>query len=140
MTAINSTDGVFGDIGAAGATAAWNIANYVMEGFSLTHAGANLHGFGNLGNGAKPLYASSSGMVSTRRPLNAGVMTTQSRRLPKEDANQINKDGRQTDPRMNKRAKVAKERYQKLQPPALTKRRQSECPSPTTSSTAIAAT
>ena len=31
-------------------------------------------------------------------------------------------------------------RYQKLQPPALTERRQSECPSPTTSSTAVAAT
>ena len=31
-------------------------------------------------------------------------------------------------------------RYQKLQPPALTERRKSECPSPTTSSTAVAAT
>ena len=31
-------------------------------------------------------------------------------------------------------------RYQKLQPPALTERKQSECPSPTTSSTAVAAT
>ena len=31
-------------------------------------------------------------------------------------------------------------RYQKLQPPPLTKIRQSECPSPTTSSTAVAAT
>ena len=34
--------------------------------------------------------------------------TTQSRRLPKEDADQINKDGRQTDPWTDKRAKVAK--------------------------------
>ena len=32
----------------------------------------------------------------------------QSRRLPKEDADQINKDGRQNDARTNKRAKVAK--------------------------------
>ena len=31
-------------------------------------------------------------------------------------------------------------RYQKLQPPALTEMRQSECPTPTTSSTAVAAT
>ena len=31
-------------------------------------------------------------------------------------------------------------RYQKLQPPAVTERRQSECPSPTTSSTAVAVT
>ena len=35
-------------------------------------------------------------------------MTTQSRRLPKEDADQINKEGRNTDPRTNKRAKFAK--------------------------------
>ena len=32
----------------------------------------------------------------------------QSRRLPKEDADQINKEGRKTDSRMNKRARVAK--------------------------------
>ena len=36
------------------------------------------------------------------------MATTQSRRLPKEDADQIKKDGRQTDSRTNKRAKVAK--------------------------------
>ena len=40
--------------------------------------------------------------------LNAGVATLQSRHLPKEDANQINKTGRQTGPRTNTRAKVAK--------------------------------
>ena len=54
------------------------------------------------------MFASFSGSVSSRRPANAGVATTQSRRLPKEEADQINKDGRQTDPRTNKRAKVAK--------------------------------
>ena len=108
VTAIDSTDGVFGDIAAAGATAAWIIANYVMDGCRLTHAGENLQGFGNLGDGAGSLYASSSGPVSSRRPPNAGVATTQSRRLPKEDADQINKNGRQTDFRTNKRAKVAK--------------------------------
>ena len=79
-----------------------------MDGCRLTHAGANLQGFGNLGDGAGPLYASSSGPVSSKRPPNVGVTTTQSRRLPKEDANQINKDGRQTDPQTNKRAKVTK--------------------------------
>ena len=108
MTAKDSTDGVCGEIAAAGVTAAWNIANYVMDGCRHTHAGANLQGFGNLGDGAKLLYALSSGPVSSRRPLNAGVATTQSRRLPKEDVDQINKNGRQTDPRTNKRAKVAK--------------------------------
>ena len=108
MTANDSTDGVFGDIAATGATAAWNIANYVMDGCRLTHAGANLQGFGNLGDGAGPLYALSSGLVSSRRPPNDGVATTQSRRMPKENADKINKDGLQTDPRTNKRAKVAK--------------------------------
>ena len=79
-----------------------------MDGFRLTHAGANLQGFENLGDGAGTRNASSSGPVTSRRPPNAGVTTTQSRRLHKEDADQINKEGRQTDPRTNKRAKVAK--------------------------------
>ena len=79
-----------------------------MDGCRLTHAGANLQGFWNLGDGAGPLYASLSGPVSSRRPPNAGVATTQSRRLFKEDADKINQDGRQTDPRTIKRTKVAK--------------------------------
>ena len=79
-----------------------------MDGCGLTHAGANLQGFGNLGDGTGALYASSSGPVSSRRPSNAGVASTQCRRLSKEDADQINKEGRQTDPRTNKRDKVAK--------------------------------
>ena len=54
------------------------------------------------------MYASNSGPVSNGRPANVGVATTQSRRLPQEDADQINKEGRQTDPRTNQRAKVAK--------------------------------
>ena len=108
MTAKDSTDGVFGDIAAVGAIAALNIANDVMDGCRLTHAEANLQGFGNLGDGAGPLYASSYGSVSSRSPPNAGIATTQSRRLPKEDADKINKDGRQTDSRTNIRAKVAK--------------------------------
>ena len=84
------------------------ISPTLIDGCRLTHAGANLEGYGNLGDGSGPLYASFSGPVSSRRPPNAGVATTQSRRLPKEDADQINKYGRQTDPRTNKRAKVAK--------------------------------
>ena len=79
-----------------------------MDGCGLTHAGANSQGFGNLKDGAGPMYASSSGPVSSRRPANAGVETTQSCRMPKEDADQINKKGRQTDPLTNKRAKVSK--------------------------------
>ena len=108
MTAKDSADGVLGEIAAAVATAAWNIANVVLDGCGLTHAGTDLQGFGNLGHRAWPLYASSSGPVSNGRFANAEVATTQSRRLPKEDADQINKDGRNTDSLTNKRAKVAK--------------------------------
>ena len=108
MTAKDSADGVLSDIAAAGATAAWNIANVVLDGCRLTHAGADLQGFGNLKDRAGPLYASSSGPVSNGRFANAGVATTQSCRLPKEDADQIIKEGRNTDSRTNKRAKVAK--------------------------------
>ena len=108
MTAKDSADGVLRDIAAAGATAAWNIANFVLDGCRLSHAEADLQGFGNLGDGAGPLYASSSGPVSNGRFANTGVATTQSSCLPKEDADQINKEGRNTDCRTNKRAKVAK--------------------------------
>ena len=103
MNAKDSADGVLGDLTAAG-----KIANVVLGGCGLTHAKADLQEFGNLEDRAGPLYALNFGPVSNERPANAGVATTQSRRLPKEDADQINKKGRQTDPRTNKRAKVAK--------------------------------
>ena len=50
MTVKDSAERVLGDIAAAGATAAWNIANVVLDGCGLTHAGADLQGFGNLGD------------------------------------------------------------------------------------------
>ena len=99
---------MLGDIAAAGATAAWNIANFVLDGCRLSHAGADLQGFGNLGDGAGPLYASSSGPVSNKRFANARVATMQSSRLPKKAADQINKEGRNTDSRTNTRATVAR--------------------------------
>ena len=108
MTAKDSADGVLGDLSAAGATAAWKIANVVLGWCRLNHAGADLQGFGNLGDGAKFLYASNSGLISNGRIANAVVATTQSCCLPKEHADQIKEGDRQTDPRTNKRAKVAK--------------------------------
>ena len=99
---------MLGDLTAAGATAAWKIANVVLGGCGLTHAGADLQGFENLGDGAKPLGASNSGPVSNGRLANAGVATTQSCDLPKENADQVKEGDRQTDHRTNKRAKVAK--------------------------------
>ena len=51
VTAKDSAAGVLGDIAAAGATAAWNIANFVLDKCKLTHAKADLQGFGNLGDG-----------------------------------------------------------------------------------------
>ena len=108
MTAKDSTDGVLENIAAVSANAALNIANFVLHWCGLTHAGTDLQRFGNLGDKAGPLYASSSGPVTNGRPANAGVATTQSRRLPKKDTNQINKESRQTDPRTINRANVAK--------------------------------
>ena len=99
---------MLGDISSAGANAARNIANFVRVRCGLTHAGANLQRVGNVGDGAGPLYASTIGLGSSGRFANAGVATTQSRRMPKEDADQINYEGRQTDPWTNKRSKVAK--------------------------------
>ena len=82
---------MLGDIVAAGATAAHNIVNVLLDGCGLTRAGADLQGLRNLGDGAGPLYASTSGPVSGGRAANAGVATTPRRRLPKEDADQIKK-------------------------------------------------
>ena len=108
VTAKDSADGVLGDLTAAGATAAWKIANVVLGGCGLTHAGTDLQNFWNLEDRAKPLYASFSNPVLNGRFANVGVATMQSRRLPKEDADQINIEGRNTDSRTNKRAKVTK--------------------------------
>ena len=98
---------MLGDIAAAGANAAWNIANCVLDGCGLTHARANLQGVGNVVDGVGLLYLSTTGPGSSGRFANAGVETTQSRRMPKEYADQINDNGRQTDSRTNKRFKVA---------------------------------
>ena len=108
MTTKDSADGVLGDLTAAGATEAWKFANVVLGGCGLTHAGADLQKFGNLGDGAGPLYALNSGPILNGRLANAGVAITQSCNLPKENADQIKEGDRQTDPRTNKRAKVAK--------------------------------
>ena len=98
---------MLGDIAAAGATAARNIANFVLDGCGLTHAEADLQGFGNFGNGAGPLYASISGQISTGRFANAVVATSQSRLL-NENADQVKEGDRQSDIRTTKRYKVAK--------------------------------
>ena len=111
-----------------------------MDGCRLTHAGADLQGCGNLGDGAGPLYASFSGPVSNRYPPNARFATTQNRRMPKITRMKLTKTavkpilGRINAPRLPNKG------YQKLQPPALMDKRQRECPSPTTSSMAVAAT
>ena len=106
MNANDTADRVIGDLTAAGATAARKIANVVLGRF--THAGDNLQEFGNLGDGAGPLYASNSGSISNGRLANAGVATTQSCCLHKENSHQIKEGDHQTDPRANKRATVAK--------------------------------
>ena len=91
MTAKDSADGVLGDLTAAGATSAWKIANVVLSGCGLTHARADLQGFGNLGDVDGPLYASNSSPVSNGCLANAGVATMQGCGLPEENADQIKK-------------------------------------------------
>ena len=112
MTAKDSADGVLGDIAAAGATGAHNIANFLLDGCGLARAGADLQGLGNLGNGNGPIHVveRTSVPVSTGRPAYAGGASKQSRRLPKEDADQINQEesGHSSDPLTKERAKVAK--------------------------------
>ena len=111
MTANDSA--VLGDIAAAGATAAHNIANFLLEGCGLTRAGADLQGLGNLGSGDVPfnVVERTSDLVSTKPfKLFDSVFNGCGRRLPKENANQIKKEEswHLADPRTNKRAKVAK--------------------------------
>ena len=108
MTVKDSADKVLEDITAAGATAAWKITNVVLDGYGLTNAEANLQRFENLGDEGGPLYASKSGPVFDGLPANAGVATTQSCRVLKENENQIKEGGSHADHGTNKRAKVAK--------------------------------
>ena len=135
ITAKDSANGVLGDIAAISVTAALNIANFVIDGCGFTYARANLQKFVT-----KPLYVLFFSSVSKWRFANAGVRSTQSRRLLKENANQINEKNikpiftRINVPRLQNR------RYQKLNLSALTESRQSVCLNSTTSSTAIAAT
>ena len=53
MTAKDSAVGVLGGIDAAGATAAQNIANFVINECGLAHTEANLQEFRNLGDEAR---------------------------------------------------------------------------------------
>ena len=96
-----TADGVPGEIAAAAATAVHSFANFVLDQCKLTHARAYLHGFANSGNGAGLFYARISGPVSSGRHANAGVANTQSRRLFKEDADQIKKGGTVTNFKIN---------------------------------------
>ena len=101
MTAKDSADGVLGDIAAAGASAAHNIANFLLDGCGLTRAGADLQGLKNLGSEDGPIHVveRTSVPVSTGRPTHAGGASKQSRRLPKEDADKIKeKSGHIADP------------------------------------------
>ena len=80
----------------------------MLDGCGLTQAGANLQGVGNVEDGAEPLYASTTGPGLSGLCANAGVATTQSRRMPNEDPDQINDEVCQIDSWTNKRSKIAK--------------------------------
>ena len=77
---------MFGDIAEPGANAACNIANFALDDCGLTQAGANLQKVGIVKDNTGPLYVSTTDQGLSRRFANAEVATTQSRRMPKEDA------------------------------------------------------
>ena len=135
MTGKDSADGPFGDIAAVGANGVYNVANYFLDGCGLAQAGANLQGFENFGDGAGLDYASASYPVSSGQTPHAGRETKKKRRRSKEERQLKAEEGNnsQAEHRTNKRAKVSTGRYQKLTPPAITKLKQSKCPSLTTS-------
>ena len=87
---------------------------------------------------AGPLYASNSDLVFNGPLANFGVATTQSCGLPKENSDQLKKAVKPILGRINA-PRLHNGRYQNLQRPALTEKRQSVCPSRTTSSMAVAA-
>ena len=92
LTGNDPADGVLKDIAAVGANAVHNVANYLLNGCRLAHARDNLQGFEILNDGAGPLIASNSKPVFNGGPANAGVVSKQSFRMPKENADQINKE------------------------------------------------
>ena len=77
------------DLTAAGETAAYKIANVVLDKCKLTQAQAELLGCKNLGDGAEPFYSSNFGLVNNKSRANAGVATTQSCGVPQENADKI---------------------------------------------------
>ena len=139
VTATYLADGMLANITAAGATAAWNIANFVLDGCGFTHAEANLHGVRNVGDGAGPLYASTTGPGSSERFAIAAVATTQSRRLPKETRIKSTTVVKPILGRINA-PRLPNGRYQKLRPHASAEKIQNAISRPTTSSIMIAAT
>ena len=143
VIAKDSADGVLGDIAAAGATAAHNIANFLLDGIGITRAGADMQGLGFLGSGDGPIHVveRTSLPVSIGRPAYAGGASKQSRRLPKEDADKIKEEsGHIADPRTKQRAKVAKRTVSEAAATLGIGKSSNACASPTTSSTAVATT
>ena len=57
-TAKDWANGVLGDIAAVGASAAWSIANFVLDECGLTHPEENLQDVENFGDKSEPRYVS----------------------------------------------------------------------------------
>ena len=100
-----SADRVLGDIIVAGATLANNIASFLLDNCEVTRAGANIQRLEILDSGDGLFYVVERTLFSvlTERFTYAWGASEQSRRLPKEDADQIKNIGSQTDRITNKR-------------------------------------
>ena len=111
----------------------------VLDGCGLTHAGANLQGFGNYGDQAGLVYALNFGLVCNRRPANAGVAQTQSRQMPNENEDQVKIGTVNLILGPINAPKLLNGRYQKMTFPVLPERSSNACTPLTTCSTAAAA-
>ena len=83
-TATNSENGVLEEIAATGASAAYNFANFVLDGCELTHAKAYLKKVENIGDGVGFVYAFKTKSSSRGRFANAKDATPQSCRMFKK--------------------------------------------------------
>ena len=140
MTAKDSADVMLGDIAAARATAAWNIANFVLEKCGLTHTRKDLQGFGHFGDGLDPC------MLQNPVQFPTDVQQTPESRARKAAAcllkTLIKSKKATVKPILGRinAPRLPNGRYRKLQAPALPDKSSRASPSLTTCSRAVAAT
>ena len=118
---------------------AWNIANFVLDGCGLTHAAADLHGVGNVGDEAGPLYASNFCTGSMEHLQTPKLQLRKVTVCRKKTRIKLNKPIVKPILKRINAPRLPNGRNQTLQPPELPEI-SIACPSLSTCSTAIVAT